>query len=140
MKILILCTLLASLTGLSLNGQGKSKGKPGDKHKDKDKSDTQVQSIPAGLANLRFGSPDIRIISDYYRERVQHLPSGLEKKLQRGGTLPPGWQKKVQVFPRDLEIQLPHIPVGSRRVVYGRMALLINDATNLVLDILDLTR
>ena len=138
MRIVILCTLLASLTSLNLTAQGKGKGKSRDK--DKDKSATQVQSIPAGLANLRFGSPDVRIISDYYREPAQQLPPGLEKKLQRGGALPPGWQKKVQVFPRDLEIQLPQIPVGSRRVVYGRMALLINDATNLVLDILDLTR
>ena len=138
MRIVILCTLLASLTSLNLTAQGKGKGKSRDK--DKDKSATQVQSIPAGLANLRFGSPDVRIISDYYRERAQQLPPGLEKKLQRGGALPPGWQKKVQVFPRDLEIQLPQIPVGCRRVVYGRMALLINDATNLILDILDLTR
>lgn len=35
-----------------------------------------------------------------YNDKMKHdkqkeLPSGLEKKLERGGTLPPGWQNKL---------------------------------------------
>lgn len=31
------------------------------------------------------------------KDKEKRLPSGLEKKLERGKTLPPGWQKKMAV-------------------------------------------
>lgn len=134
MRIAILCILSFSLASLTLTGQGKGKGKPVKER------DAQAVGIPAGVIDVRFGSSDIRIITNYYGGRLQQLPPGLQKKVQRGGTLPPGWQKKVQVFPEDLERQLPRVPLGYRRVVSGPIAMLIHDATNVVLDILDLTR
>jgi hypothetical protein len=121
---------------LTAAGQGNSKGKG----KGKDKNPQQSGMTAAVSANLRFGSEEARIISDYYRPRLQQLPPGLAKKLQRGGTLPPGWQKKVQLMPLELDGRLPRVPTGCRRVVSGKVALLINDATNTILDILDLTR
>jgi len=53
------------------------------------------------------------------------LPPGLEKKIQRGGTLPPGWQKKIakgQVLDNDIlvhgKIITNRYPVISGTVVY----------------------
>ena len=134
MRIFPLCILVLTLAAPAAFGQGKGKGKP------KDNGQPQSAQSSAAASNVRFGTADAQIIADYYRPRVQQLPPGLEKKLQRGGTLPPGWQKKVQAFPRDLVGRLGPVPVGYSRVVSGRTALLINDATNVVLDILDLTR
>ena len=68
------------------------------------------------------------------------LPPGLEKQLRRNGQLPPGLQKKIEPFPVVLEHRLPPPPPGCRRVMVDRWALLIHDSTNVVFDILDLTR
>jgi hypothetical protein len=137
MKLFVACIAILALAPFAWASQGKGNSKPKDNGKDK-----QSQAAPpaAGAQSIRFSSSEIRLISDYYVSRQQQLPPGLAKKVQRGGTLPPGWQKKVQPFPRDLAARLPPVPAGCSRVVYGPTAVLVQDATNLVLDILDLTR
>ena len=136
MKTLVLCVLTLTLAAAGASAQGQSQGKG------KSKAAGQGQTATAAVATLdiRFSSADARIIADYYRPRLQQLPPGLEKKLQRGGTLPPGWQKKVQVFPQELVGRLGPVPTGCTRVVSGKVALLIQNATNVVLDIIDLVR
>jgi hypothetical protein len=94
-----------------------------------------------------FAPPDVTIIVDYVggnpglvTAEAQRLPPGLAKKLQKGKPLPPGWQKKVVVFPAPLERRLPPLAPGYRRVIVDRWALVIADATNVVLDVIDLVR
>lgn len=86
----------------------------------------------------RFRPEETRVIAEYYRNA--NLPPGIQKQLRRKGTLPPGLQKKLAPLPPDLERRLPPPPPQCRRVIVGGVALLIADATNVVLDILDLTR
>ena len=62
------------------------------------------------------------------------LPPGLERQLQRNGRLPPGLEKKR--FPAHLRAQLPSPLQGTQRVIIGNDAVLIDTATNLVLDII----
>ena len=62
------------------------------------------------------------------------LPPGLERQLQRNGRLPPGLEKKP--FPAHLRAQLPAPLQGTERVIIGNDAVLIDIATNVVLDIL----
>ncbi len=62
------------------------------------------------------------------------LPPGLERQLQRNGRLPPGLEKKQ--FPTELRIQLPAPLPGTERVIIGNDAVLIDKATNIVLDII----
>ena len=62
------------------------------------------------------------------------LPPGLERQLQRNGRLPPGLEKKR--FPADLRAQLPSPLQGTERVIIGNDAVLIETATNIVLDII----
>src|SRR5260370_42514874 len=100
--------------------------------------------------NVRFGGQDVRVIVDYYHpasglppglaKRGGDLPPGLEKQLRRNGTLPPGLQKKLAPFPPDLEVRLPPVPQGCRRVTLGTWALLIQGATNVIFDVIDLSR
>jgi hypothetical protein len=129
MRTLLLVLVLAVVGVPAAFGQGKGKGKG------KSKQATGVAAV-----NARFSAGDASVITDYYRPRLGQLPPGLEKKLARGGTLPPGWQKKVGVFPPELVGRLGPAPVGYSRVVSGRVAMLVHDATNVVMDIIDLTR
>ncbi|NNE85899.1 MAG: hypothetical protein HKN28_18195 [Alphaproteobacteria bacterium] len=61
------------------------------------------------------------------------LPPGLQRQLQRNGRLPPGLEKKA--FPAHLTGQLPSPLRGTERVIIGNDAVLIDTATNVVLDV-----
>lgn len=62
------------------------------------------------------------------------LPPGLERQLQRNGRLPPGLEKKA--FPTHLNGQLPSPLQGTERVIIGNDAVLIDTATNVILDVI----
>ena len=66
--------------------------------------------------------------------RRDRLPPGLEKQLQRNGRLPPGLEKKS--LPRHLRTQLPAPLQGTERIIVGNDAVLIDKATNVVLDVI----
>ena len=62
------------------------------------------------------------------------LPPGLQHQLQRNGRLPPGLEK--QGFPANLRSQLPSPLQGTERLIIGNDVVLIDRATNLILDIM----
>jgi hypothetical protein len=94
-----------------------------------------------------FGSAEIRIIKEWFASprnlsglppglaKRDRLPPGLEKQLQRNGTLPPGLQKKVQPLPQALEVQLPKLPGGIRRIIISGTIILHDTKTNRILDL-----
>lgn len=136
MRAALSCVLALALAAPISLGQGQSNGKG----KGKGGGAARGGSGQTPVKDIRFGEADTRIILDYYRPRIQQLPPGLQKKLMRGGTLPPGWQKKISPFPDELSGRLGPLPGGCRRVMYGRTALLVQDATNVILDVLELAR
>jgi hypothetical protein len=71
-------------------------------------------------------------------KRGGDLPPGLEKHLRKKGHLPPGLQKKVTALPLDLEGRLHPLEPGLRRGFLEGRAVIYNQKTALVLDILDL--
>ncbi len=95
------------------DGGDKGKGKDKDQAKGKDKS----KQMPAGLA------------------RRDQLPPGLQKQLERNGTLPPGLAKRQ--LPADLKGLLPPPPKGRERIIVDNDVLLIEMATGLILDIIE---
>lgn len=124
----------------ALLAQGKGKGKG------KGSSGSGATTI-----DVVFGPGDSRVILDYYHpassglppglaKRNGDLPPGLEKQLRRKGKLPPGLQKKLVAFPADLNTRLGPPCGGCRRATLGTWALLIQDATNVILDIIDLAK
>ncbi len=141
----LLSALLCGVSATLGEAQGKGKGK-GKGHQDKSSGNSG-----GGAVAFAFGPADSRLIVDYYypagssdlppglAKRGGDLPPGLEKHLRRNGTLPPGLQKKLAPFPRELDVRLAPPPAGCRRVTLGTRALLVQDATNVVLDIIDLT-
>ncbi len=72
----------------------------------------------------------------YYYE-VQPLPPGLQRHLVVTGHLPPGLEKRyIHPFPPALEVIIGPPPPGTRRVIIGHNAYLVEDRTGLILDIL----
>jgi Ni/Co efflux regulator RcnB len=88
---------------------------PKDKKKSKGKKDHK--GLPPGLA------------------KRETLPPGLAQQLQRNGRLPPGLDKRD--LPDDLRAMLPKRLPGHRRVIVDNDVLLIEEATGLILDILE---
>ncbi len=86
------------------------------KHKGKGNNRGNAKGLPPGLA------------------KRDTLPPGLAKQLERNGSLPPGLQKRA--LPSDLQAQLPPPKQGTERVIIGNDVVLINAATNVVLDII----
>jgi Ni/Co efflux regulator RcnB len=69
--------------------------------------------------------------------KKDRLPPGLEKQLVRRGTLPPGLQKRLQPVPVDLERRLPPPPPECAHVLVGGHIVLLNQRTNVVVDLVD---
>ena len=89
----------------------KAKGKKGKGKKNKQKG------LPPGLA------------------KRDTLPPGLAKQLQKNGRLPPGLEKRD--IPSGLRSMLPRRLPGQKRVVVDNDILLIEEATGVILDILE---
>jgi len=62
-------------------------------------------------------------------------PPGLQKKFYRTGQLPPGWQKKMQPFPYEIERRLPPIPDGCARGYMDGYAVVYEPRTRVIVDI-----
>lgn len=103
-------------------GKGKKKGQNNDRGND----DSRY-----------FRSQDYGVIERYY-SGPRNLPPGLRKKYYRTGTLPPGWQKKLQPFPQELVRQLPPLPPNCQRGYIDGVAVVYDRTTRVILDSIDL--
>lgn len=68
------------------------------------------------------------------KHKKKELPPGIAKKLERGGTMPPGIAK--QFLPDGLEKQLLPPPRGFERTIVGNDVLLVEIDTGKIADIL----
>jgi len=64
----------------------------------------------------------------------ESLPPGIQKKLARGGTLPPGQAKKLRRLPGSCTAHLEPLPRDVDRIIYGNRIILV--AGSRILDIL----
>ena len=58
--------------------------------------------------------------------RRDSLPPGLEKQLERNGTLPPELESRAEPLPDVCNARLPRLPVEWSRVVVGNRVLLLD--------------
>ena len=65
----------------------------------------------------------------------ESLPPGIQKKLARGGTLPPGQAKKLRQLPDSCATRLPRLPRGVERIIFGNRVVLV-EAGSRILDII----
>jgi hypothetical protein len=148
-RFIVVAILIAAFGSTAGWAQGKSQGRGrGDEGKPEAKPDAKpnVKADPKG--GPVFGGGDIRIIRDWFGNssnlkglppglaKRDSLPPGLEKQLRRNGSLPPGLEKKIHPFPRDLEVRLPRLPDGQRRMIIPGNVILMDTKRNVILDIL----
>ncbi len=146
-------------------GQGQGKGKPAEtgkpaeagkaEEKGKGKSKADIEKAKKddeererrAAEGWAFGKKDEKTMRDWFgnNQNLQGLPPGLAKRddlppglqkyLEKNGTLPPGLQKRMQPLPSSLEIKLPKLREGTKRVVVGGNVVLVEERTSRVLDI-----
>ena len=123
-----LATLLLQATVAAAPPQGKGRNRAHDRHVGNDEShDVDVHVV--------FGAADVNIIRNHYASRHHRLPPGLQKKLARGGQLPPGWQRTFEPFPLGVERRLPPLAPQYRRGVIDGHAVIYNRRSNVIVDL-----
>ncbi len=131
--------LLTLACSVPLAAQGKGKNKDS-----RTAGDKVREVLPEG--EQIFTKEEVTVVKNYFRDnraglppglaKRDRLPPGLEKQLQERGTLPPGLQKKVQPFPPELEKKMRVLPTGYRRVVIAGHAILMNEKTGRIYDMI----
>jgi len=107
----------------------------GKSHKKASQARANAETATQVDVHVVFGSADVVILRDYYEPRYRRLPPGLQKKVARGGQLPPGWKKRFEPFPVAVEHRLPPLPTGYRRGVIDAHAVIYNARTNAIVDV-----
>ena len=137
MKRVLFATVCALLLGSAplvsaspTQGKAKKHGSHEAAKRDEGKgSDTNV------AVHVVFTSGDVRILRTHYEPRYRNLPPGLQKKVALGGALPPGWRKKFEPFPREVERRLEPLPIGYRRGVIDGHAVIYSTRSHTVIDV-----
>jgi len=106
----------------------------------------EAQSDDA-YVKVAFSDHDRRLIHEYYDGKMskhkklppglakkEQLPPGLQKQLAKNGKLPPGLEKRR--LPYDLEDRLSHLPTGYVRLKVGGDIVLMNETTEIIVDII----
>jgi hypothetical protein len=148
-RIIVVAILTAAISTTPGWAQGNSQGRGrGDQGKPETKQEAKQEAKSDSKGGSIFGGGEIRIIRDWFGNptnmkglppglaKKESLPPGLEKQLRRNGSLPPGLEKKIHPVPRDLEVRLPRLPDGQRRVIIPGMIILMDTKRNTILDIL----
>ena len=65
------------------------------------------------------------------------MPSGSDRQVRVGGTLPSDVENRAQALPIACEQQLPNLPSNQERVVYSGRVLLVDEGGH-VLDMFEL--
>lgn len=122
-------------------------------------TDVRYKKYPQPAHTGIFTAQEKNLIKSYYQQdgrnkpkKAKKLPKGLQKKYERTGQLPPGWEMKLargEVLPSDIYIharplppelirRLPIGPVGSKILeIEGKIIRVIHHSRQ-ILDILDL--
>lgn len=135
MKRLMFATAALLLLGVvAVHADQKSRGKS---HKAAKAESTRYDDRDGRrvAASIRFTTGEVRVIREYYAPRYRSLPPGLQKKVRRGGQLPPGWRKKMQPFPMELERQLGPLPRDCGRGVIDGHAVIYDSRTRAIIDV-----
>ncbi|OFV90848.1 MAG: hypothetical protein A3G76_05110 [Acidobacteria bacterium RIFCSPLOWO2_12_FULL_65_11] len=134
MKHLIGATMAALLlagTTVAAEQRGKQKGQDDAKHASRGNERDERTNVSVRVA---WGARDVEVIRAHYAPQRRSLPPGLAKKYARTGQLPPGWQKKMQPIPVEVERRLPPLPAGYRRGVIDARAV-IYDSRGMIIDV-----
>jgi Ni/Co efflux regulator RcnB len=143
---LVIAALAAAAPGLADKGKGNNKSYKSEKQATRQSDDREDV-----LVNRFFSNMERALIAEFYGQqwakvskdggslppglaKRKELPPGLQKQLVRKGRLPPGLAKRS--LPSDLLKRLPAAPKGTERIVAGADVLLIDIASQVILDVI----
>jgi hypothetical protein len=132
MKRVILVTALALAATVTVSAHEKPRGPHSKKAA---KKESVAREVPPEATYVHFSMGEQQVIREYYAPRYRSLPPGLRKKVARGGQLPPGWQKKIEPFPYEIERRLAPMPSDCGRGVIDGHAVIYRTGSQRVIDV-----
>jgi len=128
-----------AIFGLVFTLAGVAAATAGQKHGHKpEKAAKHAKVVDHGRSNaeaIRFSTGEAGAIREQYGKQFKALPPGLQKKLARGGQLPPGWQNRMQPFPIALERRLGTLPADYGRGVIDGNAVIYHLRSRTLIDV-----
>jgi hypothetical protein len=125
MKALICLVITGLFVGMAPVHAGQGRGNANFKiAKAVDKRASDVDVVVK--ASIVWAPREIEVIRAHYVPQYRKFPPGLQKKVARGGSLPPGWEKKMQPFPASVDQKLLPLPTGYSRGVFEGHAVIYN--------------
>src|SRR5438309_2642046 len=107
---------------------------------DEDDDDDDHRGRRSHDEGYSFGDHDREILggclSGY---NFESLPPGIQKKLARGGSLPPGQAKNLRALLDSCTVHLPRLPRNIERIIFGDRVILLQDG-NHILDMMSFER
>lgn len=164
LNLRILAAVLAGAlaTGLADASASRAESEPGSAGANSGANSGAVAQAQPSVGDIVIGEIERRILNDYYRRNAETwvaanpdyangnkqkhkslppgiakkgtLPPGIAKQLARNNQLPPGLAYRD--LPPDLIAQLPPRPPAYRYVIVDDRVMLIQAATNVILDVL----
>jgi hypothetical protein len=128
--ILVLALALAATVTVSANEKAR-----GPHSKKAAKNETAARDVAPESTYVHFSIAEQQVIREHYAPRYRSLPPGLRKKVARGGQLPPGWQKKIEPFPWEIERRLAPMPSDCGRGVIDGHAVIYRTASQRIIDV-----
>lgn len=119
--------VIVGMTAVDVGAQGRGRGTEAPAPRAAQQTSVDVQVV--------FSSQDALLVRGHYAPRYRNLPPGQQKRLARTGQLPPGWEKKMEPFPVELERRLAALPPGYRRGVIDGHAVIYAAGTSVILDV-----
>ena len=132
MKRVFLVTVLALAATVTVSANERARGPHSKKAA---KNETVARDVAPEATYVHFSIGEQQVIREYYAPRYRSLPPGLRKKVARGGQLPPGWQKKIQPFPWEIERRLAPMPSDCGRGVIDGHAVIYRTASQRIIDV-----
>lgn len=135
--LLVICSIATAASAEGTQGRGRGQ----------DRGSSPTSGSSASIV-VGFGIEERQFIVDWFHDsknlsglppglaKREQLPPGLQRQLQKNGKLPPGLEKKLEPLPHVLEVKLPALPSGHRRIVIGGNIILLDETTSFIVDII----
>lgn len=151
MRLLILICIVIFISGPV--SAKKPKDKKSTKHQQESSTSVRYGDEKLFLSASLFTTSEVGVLNNYrthLKSNQKKIPKGLQKKMAKGGSLPPGWQKKLnrgepitrdtyryaKPLPETILVQLPKPPAGTIIVEIDGEIVRLVEASLTIIDIL----